>query len=67
MELQNFIYLLLALVWISGLIWAGVIAYGSRKTNDIKITLKTIKSLNLKADKIDARKLKAIDLRKDKR
>lgn len=27
MDLQNFIYLLLALVWLSGLIWAGVIAF----------------------------------------
>lgn len=26
MEFQNFIYLLFAAVWISGLIWAGVIA-----------------------------------------
>lgn len=31
MNLQNFIYLLFALVWISGLIWAGVIAFKSRK------------------------------------
>lgn len=31
MDLQNFIYILFALVWLSGLIWAGVIAYGSRK------------------------------------
>lgn len=31
MDLQNFIYLLFALVWISGLIWAGVIAFKSRK------------------------------------
>ena len=27
MDLQNFIYLLFALVWLSGLIWAGVIAF----------------------------------------
>lgn len=31
MDLQNFIYLLFALVWISGLIWAGVIAFKNRK------------------------------------
>ena len=34
MDLQNFIYLLLALVWISGLIWAGVIALKNRSGND---------------------------------
>lgn len=31
MDLQNFIYLLLALVWLTGLIWAGVIAFKNRK------------------------------------
>ena len=31
MELQNFIYLLLALIWLSGLIWAGVIAFKNRR------------------------------------
>lgn len=31
MDLQNFIYLLFSLVWLSGLIWAGVIAFKSRK------------------------------------
>nr|DAT33620.1 MAG TPA: Photosystem Q(B) protein, Photosystem II-MEMBRANE PROTEIN COMPLEX, Electron transport [Caudoviricetes sp.] len=31
MDLQNFIYLLLAAVWISGLIWAGVIAFKNRE------------------------------------
>nr|DAQ80135.1 MAG TPA: hypothetical protein [Caudoviricetes sp.] len=31
MDLQNFIYLLFSLVWISGLIWASVIAFKSRK------------------------------------
>lgn len=31
LNLQNFIYLLLALVWLSGLIWASVIAFRSRK------------------------------------
>lgn len=31
MDTQNFIYLLLAAVWISGLIWAGVIAFKNRK------------------------------------
>ena len=31
MDLQNFIYILFATVWLSGLIWAGVIAFKSRK------------------------------------
>nr|DAS95905.1 MAG TPA: Solute carrier family 3 member 2 N-terminus [Caudoviricetes sp.] len=31
MDLQNFIYILFALVWLSGLIWAGVIAFRNRK------------------------------------
>nr|DAW54550.1 MAG TPA: hypothetical protein [Caudoviricetes sp.] len=31
MDLQNFIYLLFTLVWLSGLIWAGVIAFKNRK------------------------------------
>ena len=31
MTLQNFIYLLLALVWLSGLAWASVIAFKYRK------------------------------------
>lgn len=31
MNLQNFIYLLFALVWISGLIWASVIAFKKQK------------------------------------
>lgn len=31
MDLQNFIYILFALVWLSGLIWAGVIAFKNRK------------------------------------
>lgn len=31
MDIQNFIYILLALVWLSGLIWASVIAFKSRK------------------------------------
>lgn len=31
MDLQNFIYLLFSLIWLSGLLWAGVIAFRSRK------------------------------------
>jgi hypothetical protein len=31
MDFQNFIYLLFAAVWLSGLIWAGVIAFKNRK------------------------------------
>lgn len=31
MTLQNFIYLLLAMVWLSGLTWASVIAFKNRK------------------------------------
>lgn len=66
MDLLNFIYLLLATIWLSGLIWASVIAYRSRKTND-KTTLKTNESLNLNIGKMNARKLTTTDLRKDKR
>ena len=31
MDLQNFIYLLLALIWLTGLIWASVIAFKNRE------------------------------------
>lgn len=31
MDLQNFTYLLLAMVWLSGLIWASVIAFKKKK------------------------------------
>nr|DAW28482.1 MAG TPA: hypothetical protein [Caudoviricetes sp.] len=31
MDLQNFIYLLFALIWLSGLIWAGMIAFKNRE------------------------------------
>ena len=65
MDLQNLIYLLLALVWLSGLIWASVIAFRSRKTND-KTTLKTNESLNVNVDKMDASKLTTTDIRKGK-
>lgn len=34
MDLQNFIYILLALIWLSGLIWASVIAFKNRKGNN---------------------------------
>lgn len=66
MDLQNFIYLLFALIWLSGLIWASVIAFRSRKTND-KTTLKTNESLNVNIDKMNARKLTTTYIRKDKR
>lgn len=65
MNLQNFIYLLFATVWISGLIWAGVIAFRSRKTND-KTTLKNNKKLNVNISKMDASKLTTTDIRKGK-
>lgn len=65
MDLQNLIYLLLALVWLSGLIWASVIAFRSRKTND-KTTLKINEDLNINVGKMNASKLTTIDLRKDK-
>lgn len=65
MDLQNFIYLLFAAVWLSGLIWASVIAFKSRKTND-KTTLKINESLNINVGKMNASKLTTIDLRKDK-
>ena len=66
MDLQNFIYLLLALVWLSGLIWASVIAFRSRKTND-KTTLKINESLNVNIGKMNARKLTTTYIGKDKR
>lgn len=31
MDTQNFIYLLLALIWLTGLIWASVIAFRNRE------------------------------------
>lgn len=65
MNLQNFIYLLFELVWLSGLIWASVIAFRSRKTND-KTTLKINENLNINVSKMNASKLTTIDLRKDK-
>ena len=34
MDLQNLIYLLLALVWLYGLIWASVIAFRNRGGKD---------------------------------
>lgn len=34
MDLQNFIYILFALVWLSGLAWASVIAFKNRKENN---------------------------------
>ena len=66
MDTQNFIYLLLALVWLSGMIWASVIAFRSRKNND-KTTLKTNESLNVNIGKMNARKLTTTYIRKDKR
>lgn len=65
MDIQNFIYLLFALVWLSGLIWASVIAFKNRKTND-KTTLKTNESLNVNVGKMDASKLTTTDIRKGK-
>lgn len=34
MNLQNFIYLLFGLVWLSGLIWTSVIAFKNRGKKD---------------------------------
>nr|DAO09767.1 MAG TPA: hypothetical protein [Caudoviricetes sp.] len=65
MDLQNFIYLLFAAVWLSGLVWASVIAFKSRKTND-KTTLKINENLNINVGQMNASKLTTIDLRKDK-
>lgn len=31
MDLQNVIYLLFGLVWLSGLVWSGVIAFKNRE------------------------------------
>lgn len=66
MNLLNFIFFMLCGAWLIGFAWAGVIAFGSRRTID-KTTLKTNKSLNLNVGKIDASKLTVTDLRKDKR
>lgn len=66
MDLHNFIYILFALVWISGLIWASVIAFRSRRTSD-KTTLQTNKSLSVKVGEMNASKLTTTDIRKDKR
>lgn len=65
MNLQDFIYLVFAAVWLSGLIWASVIAFRSRRTSN-KTTLKTNKSLNVKVGKMNASKLTTTDLRKEK-
>ena len=65
MTLQNFIYLLFALVWLSGMIWASVIAFRSRKTND-KTTLKINENLNINVGKMNASKLTTTDIRKGK-
>lgn len=32
MDLQNFIYLLFATVWLSGLFWAGIVVFNSKTT-----------------------------------
>ena len=66
MDLQNFIYLLFAAVWLSGLIWASVIAFKSRKTND-KTTLKINENLNINVGKMNASKLTTTYIGKDKR
>lgn len=66
MDFQNFIYILLTLIWLSGLIWASVIAFKNRKTND-KTTLKTNESLNVNVGKMNASKLTTTDIRKEKR
>lgn len=42
MELQNFIYLLLALVWLSGLIWAILVAVLSNIEDDKKDEIRDI-------------------------
>lgn len=65
MDLQNFIYLLFALFWLSGIIWASVIAFRSRKTND-KTTLKINENLNINVGKMNASKLTTTDIRKGK-
>lgn len=66
MDTQNFIYLLLATVWLSGLIWAGVIAFRNRKADDKTVKLKTNKPLNVNKRRMNASKLTTIDLRKEK-
>lgn len=66
MDLQNFIYLLLGLIWLIGFAWAGVVSFKSRRINN-KTTLKTNESLNVNIGKMNARKLTTTYIRKDKR
>ena len=66
LTLLDIIELAFGIVWLSGLIWASVIAFRSGKTND-KTTLKTNKSLNVNIGKMNARKLTTTYIGKDKR
>lgn len=65
MNLLNFIFFMLCGAWLIGFLWASVIAFRSRKTND-KTTLKNNKNLNVNVGKMNASKLTTTDIRKDK-
>ena len=55
MTLQNFIYLVFAAFWLSGLIWAGVIVF---KVKSKEKNADHSESLNLDSGPMNARKLK---------
>lgn len=55
MNLQNFIYLLLSAVWLTGLIWAGMIVF---KVKSKEKNADHSESLNLDSGPMNARKLK---------
>lgn len=55
MTLQNFIYSLFATVWLSGLIWAGMIVF---KVKSKEKNADHSESLNLDSGPMNARKLK---------
>lgn len=57
MDLQNFIYLLFGLVWLSGLIWAGVIVF-KVKTKEKEKEMDHGEPLNLDSGPMNAQKLK---------
>lgn len=65
MNLLDFIFFMLCGAWLIGFVWNSVIAFRSRKTNN-ETTLKTNESLNVNIGKMNASKLKTMDIRKDK-
>lgn len=55
MNLQNFIYLLFGLIWLSGLIWAGMIMF---RVKSKEKEADHSEPLNLESGLMNARKLK---------